>query len=172
MTTGVQLALQGYIGLAGYLLGEWGDYASTIATQLDAGTLTADDVANNLANGTILAAQSAVLVVNEAFDAAAVLSGSQDQAQIVDSQPFATGAGVVASVRTLRLAGPLVADLHNDSLPEAVVAIVPTVLQIGDTSFSLQANATGHHAGGYSGTVNVLDATGAVVDSVTVWLTV
>ena len=174
MASGAKLAVLGYIGLGEFLLNAWGDLASTIATQLDSGTVTADEVASNLSTGAILAAQSMVLIVNEAFDAAAVMSGRQDQAMIVESQSFTTAAatGAVAGTLTLELAGPLVADLGNDSLPESVVAILPGILQPGDTTFHLEANATGHHAGGYSGNVEVLDGARNTVDTVSVWLTV
>ncbi len=172
MATGARLAVLGYIQLGEFLLDQWGHLATTIATQLDAETLTADTVATNFSDCAVLAAQSLALVVNEAFDAAAVLGGSQDLPLEVKSPTFSTASagGADASVRTLRLAGPLVADLGNDALPASVVTIVPAVLEAGETDFHLDADATGHQALGYSGTVQVLDDTGAVVESVPVWL--
>ena len=173
MATGARLAVLGYIQLGEFLLDQWGQLARTIATQLDAETLTADKVATNFGDYAALSAQSLALIVNEAFDAAAVLGGRQDEPLEVPSQTFFTSAadGASARVRNLRLAGPLVADIGSDALPVSVVTIKPDVLPAGRTDFHLEANVTGHQALGYSGKVQVLDAAGAVIESVPVWLT-
>ena len=168
MATGARSAVVGYIRLGEFLLGKWGDLARTIATQVDSEALTADTVTTNASECALLAAESVALMVNQAFDAAAVFAAGQGRAQTVRSETFSTSDA--ASVRALRLAGPLVADLGNDALPASVVTIGPAVLMAGETDFHLEADTTGHQALGYSGTVQVLDDTGAVVESVPVWL--
>ena len=186
MATGVYFAVEGYVQLAQWLVDQWGQLATKIAKQLDAGTLTADAATADAGDGALLAAQSLVLVVSEAFDAAAVLGGEQDRPLVVLSHSFATTAGADAqTVRTLRLEGPMVADLGNDQLPTSVVTIVPgtarrgrrqalpSTLQPGENAFHLEVDATGHHAGCYAGTVQVVrDDSGAVIESISVWLAV
>jgi hypothetical protein len=169
MATGARLAVLDYVRLGELLLDKWGDLARTIATQVDSETLTADKVTTNASECALLAAESLALMVNAAFDAAAGFAGGRSRLQPVHSQTFSTSDS--ARVRALRLAGPLVADLGNDALPVSVVTIVPAVLEAGDTDFHLEADTTGHQALGYSGTVQVLDDTGAVVEPVPVWLT-
>jgi hypothetical protein len=168
MATGARLAVLDYIRLGESLLDKWGDLARAIATQVDSQTLTADTVTTNASECALLAAESLVLMVNTAFDAAAGCAGGRARPRPVRSQTFSTSDS--ARVRALRLAGPLVADLGNDALPVSVVTIVPAVLQAGATDFHLEADTTGHQALGYSGTVQVLDDTGALVESVPVWL--
>jgi hypothetical protein len=82
--------------------------------------------------------------------------------------PFKPGVTQVA--RTLELAAPLAYALGGDSLD--VVTFTPNPLP-GDTpTFTIAANATGHAAGLYHGTVNLLDPTGALLDSVPVFVLV
>jgi hypothetical protein len=173
MGTGARSAVAGYIDLGKWLLDEWGGRASKFATRLDTRTVTANGVVADSADCAALAVQSLALIVNEAFDAAAVLTGKQDRPHIVFSGTFSTGndPGAVKSVRTLRLAGPLVADLGHDALPVSVVIIEPDALRAGETEFHLEADATGHQAVGYSGTVLVLNEKGDLIEPISVWLT-
>ncbi len=175
MTTGARLAVEGYLQLADWWLESWGAHATSMAKKLDAGTYTADDAASDLSTCASLAVETMVLVVNEAFDAAAVLSGAQDQPNIATSPKFAVSSSPAPTgnlVRTLHLAGPLLADLGTDSLPVAVVSIVPGSLNPGDTVFELVADATGHAGVSYSGAVNVHDPAGNLLESVSVWIAV
>lgn len=170
MPTGVQLAVEGYVDLARFLVKSWGDLASKIATHVDAGTLSADDAVADATEGGLLAVQTVVLVVNEAFDALAVLSGAQDRPHIARSQPFSVGSSSVGNgIRTLQIRGPLVADLGQDQLTN--VTIVPATLHPGETTFHLEVDAAGHQAVGYSGLLDVLDQQGNVVESIAVWIT-
>ncbi|HEY1737713.1 MAG TPA: hypothetical protein VGI86_03335, partial [Acidimicrobiia bacterium] len=73
-------------------------------------------------------------------------------------------------VRTLALAGPLVADLGHDSIPVSAVTLRPDTLQPQQTAFELVVNGTGHAALGYSGRVNVVDTQGKPMESVDVWV--
>ena len=173
MATGARLVVLDYIDLTEWLVNAWGDRASKIAARLDAGNYTADKAVADASSGAALAMQSLARMVATAFDAAAFMTGEQDQAHIVVSPVFSTadGGGLPDSVRTLRLAGPLVADLGRDALPVSVVSIKPPALRTGETTFRLEADATGHQALGYSGKVEVLDDAGDHVGWVLVWLT-
>lgn len=172
MATGFELAVEGYIDLAKWLVQEWGNRALKVAAHLDAGTCTADQAAADVGDCAMLGMQSAALVVTEALDAAAVMTGQQDRPHVVLSPPFSTsdGGGLPTSIRTLRLAGDLVADLGADRLPVSVVTIEPASLKAAETTFYLRADATGHDAVGYSGAVNVSMADGSPVESIDVWL--
>ena len=171
MATGFELAVDGYIDLAKWLVQEWGNRALNVAAHLDAGTCTADQAAADAGDCAMLGIQSATLIVNEALDAAAVMTGQQDLPHVVVSPPFSTSdGGFATSIRTLQLAGDLVADLGADRLPALVVTIVPASLKAAETTFYLRADATGHDAVGYSGVVNVSKADGTPVGSVDVWL--
>lgn len=176
MSTGARLAVEGYLQLAQWLVTTWGARASSMATKLDTGTYTTQDAAADLSACTSLAGESMVLLVNEAFDAAAVLSGAQDQPNIATSPTFSVSplpSMATSVVRTLHLSGPMVADLGTDALPVSVVSIVPpSLLKTSDTQFHLVADATGHSGMGYSGTVDVRDPAGNHLESVPVWIAV
>jgi hypothetical protein len=173
MPDDVQLAVRGFIDLGQWLLDEWGSRGLKIAGQVDAGTATVDDVVNDGTDLATLALNSLVLIVSEFFDAAAVLTGEQDQPHIVSSANFdaSGGVNVIGTDRVLRLAGALIDDFGDVALPETRVTIVPSELLPNQTQFHLEADVTGYPAVGYSGTVNVLDGpTGNILETVFVSL--
>jgi hypothetical protein len=171
MGTGARDAVTGYVDLGTWLLKQWGDHALKVANRLDTGTYTVDGVVADTAECTALSAQSFAYIVNEAWDAFAVLGGTQDQPHYVTSGPFSTDkSAIVSGARTLRLAGPLQADLGSDQLPASAITIEPATLQPSETTFYLRANTTGHEAVAYSGNVEAVDATGLVTESIPVFV--
>src|SRR5215207_9152600 len=157
--------VDGYNRLAASLLERWSAHASMVATKLDAGGYDADDAAADLAATASLATESGFLLASEALDAAAILTGRQDEPHIVDSEVFSTS---LAGAK-LRLAGPLVSG-HGSALPAAVVSVKPPELEPTEADFSLRADATGHRAGTYVG--SVVASRGDAVESVTVLIVV
>lgn len=152
--------------LAEVLLGRWSEHASAVAERLDAGGYDADQAAADFATTVSLAADCWVRLAAKGLDAVAILSGSQCQPHKVRSDVFATAlAGA-----TLKLAGGLRNGLGSDELPERVVRVDPSALAPGGTEFSLQADATGHRAGTYTGTVEASRA--GEVAAVIVWIVV
>ncbi|MEQ1786784.1 MAG: hypothetical protein ABL966_07010, partial [Acidimicrobiales bacterium] len=85
MGSGMQEAAEGYVELAQWWIDTWGTHVTKIAAKVDAGTYTADDGVADLSECASLAAESLVLLVNEAFDAAKILTGEQDGPNIVDT---------------------------------------------------------------------------------------
>jgi hypothetical protein len=172
VTSRVELAIDGYVQLAEYLVGQWQQLATDLAEQVQSRTIDPNAMMKTAKNWMATGAQSVALVVNEAFDAGAAMSGAADKPHVVVSTPFDTnGAGTAAhGARTLELAGPLVADLGHDSIPASAVTLRPDTLQPQQTSFELVVNGTGHAALGYSGRVNVVDAQGTQMEVVDVWV--
>lgn len=170
-----QVVVAGYVQLFDTLVDTWGKLASKIAGQVDAGSLSADDAAADVAEAGALGVQSWVLIVNEALDAAAVLGGTQRDPVVTPPQEFAAPPfkpGVTQVPRTLELAAPLAYALGGDSLDKSVVTFAPNPLPDNKPTFTIAANATGHAAGLYHGTVNLRDPTGALLDSVPVFVLV
>jgi hypothetical protein len=170
-----QIVVAGYVQLFDTLVASWGKLASKVAGQVDAGSLTAKDATSDVAEAGALGVQSWVLIANEALDAAAVLGGTQHDPVITPAQEFTAPAfkpGVPPVVRTLELAGPLTHDLGDDSIDAIHVTITPKLLLANEFDFKIQVDATGHAAGGYRGTVNLIDPAGAPVGSVAVFVLV
>jgi hypothetical protein len=157
MGSPISQVAQGYARLASELVTRWGDQAAATATKVQAGNYRADDAVNDLATWAFIAGESAVLIVSEAVDAIAILSGRQGEPYTVDSDDYASplpGA-------TLRLAGALT-EGFGDSIPVSAVTILPSsTLHPGETRFSLRADVTGRRAGIYRGQVQATDPGGA-----------
>lgn len=172
MKSRVELAIDGYVQLAEYLVGQWQQVATDLADQIESRTIDPNAMMKTAKDWMVTGVQSVALVVNEAFDAGAGMSGAQDKPHVVVSQPFdANAAGTAAhGVRTLELAGPLVADLGHDSIPVSAITLRPDTLQPQQTTFELVVNGTGHAALGYSGRVSVVDAGGKQMEAVDVWV--
>src|SRR5262245_22427423 len=118
MGTGVRAAVEGYIDLGTQLMKSWGDHARKIATRLDTEQYTLDEAVADTAEWGALTVQSVFYIFNEAFDAAAVLTGKQDQPHILTAGPFTTSRTVAAgALRSLQLTGPMKASLGPDALP-------------------------------------------------------
>jgi hypothetical protein len=168
----VETAVDGYIQLAEYLVGQWQQLATDLAQQVESRTIDPNAMMKTAKNFMATGVQSVALVVNEAFDAGAAMSGAQNKPHVVVSTPFDTnGTGTAAlGVRTLAVAGPLVADLGQDSIPASAVTLRPDTLQPQQTSFELVVNGTGHAALGYSGRVNVVDTHANAIEVVDVWV--
>jgi hypothetical protein len=165
MASALSEVVDGYVELGNYLVDRWRDHAANIAAKVEGPQYGADDAVNDLGATTSLAAQSGFLIVSEAFDALAILTGRQSQPYSVDSDVFDSplpGA-------TLALAGPLT-NGFSSPLPASAVTIDPTKLDQGQTRFRLQVNATGQRAGTYVGQVQASD--GAAMQLVDVWVTV
>ena len=169
-STGAELAVQGYVQLGQWLLDNWGAHYLKVATQIDNGTLTADAAVGDLNACGFLSLQSAGLILNEAFDAAAVLSGQQDQPRQITSTFFATVDS--ASPLTLHLVGDLIADFLDDTILGNAVTFDPNPIPAHAKQFQFVVTVTRHRSEGYSGTVQVLDSNGAIVDTVPVWIAV
>lgn len=158
--------VQGYSELASFLLQRWTEHASKVAARLDDGSYDADSAAADLAKSMSLTVESGFLLASEALDAAAILSGDQRQPHLVDSVGFTSPLPGAA----LSLEGALVNTLDTDHLPAAVVTIRPLQLAAAAADFSLRADATGHRAGTYWGTVRATAP--AAEDLAPVWITV
>ncbi len=172
MASNFNLAIDGYIQLAEYLVEQWRDRAGDLAAQIESRNLNPDAMMKTAQDWMTMAFQSVALVVNEAFDAGEAMRGSEDHRHVVVSPPFATNSGGTAAhgVRTLELAGPLIADLGHDAIPVSAVTLRPDSLPPQQTTFELVVDGTGHPALGYSGHVSVLDAKGEQIESVDVWV--
>ena len=170
-----QIVVAGYVQLFDTLVNAWGQLASKIAAQVDAGSMSANDTTSNVAEAGALGVQSWVLIVNEALDAAAVLGGTQHDPVMTPPQGFTAPSfkpGVAQVDRTLELAGPLAHDLGDDSIDTFHVTFTPNPLPAGTLDFTVEADATGHAAGCYRGSVNLIDPVGVQVGSVAVFVLV
>jgi hypothetical protein len=166
MTSPLAEVVQGYSELASFLLQRWTVHASKVAARLDDGSYDADSAAADLAKSISLTVESGFLLASEALDSAAILSGGQRKPHMVDSVGFTSPLPGAA----LTLEGPLVNGLDTDQLPAAVMTIRPAQLAAAAADFALRADATGHDAGTYWGTVRATAP--AAQHLVTVWITV
>ena len=167
MSSPLNDVLEGYARLGSWLVESWSAQASEVAAKLEAGGYDAKSAADDMASTASLAAETGFLLVSQALDAVAVLTGHQGEPNIVCSDSFASplpGA-------TLSLAGPLRDVLHSDTLHPSVVTVRPSSLGPGQTQFRLRADASGHQGGTYLGTV-LASTPGAAAASVQVWITV
>jgi hypothetical protein len=173
MTNRYELVVDGYVQLAGYLMEQWGQRYTNIAAQIDQGALNSETLMATASDCVGFAVQSVALLLNETLDAAAVMSGTQDEPHIVTSATFETSAtgDAAAGRRTLRVAAPMIADLGHDSLPLAAITVQPDTLEPGATTFELAVDASGHPALGYSGVVHVHDEAGQQIEAIDVWVT-
>jgi hypothetical protein len=172
-SAGAELAVQGYIELGQWLLDNWGNHYLTIATQIDNGSLTADALLGDVNACGFLSVQSAALIANEAFDAAAVLTGQQDQPVVVTSTSFPTLDS--ANPLMLGFAGDLIGDFGDDTIPGSAVVFPVNPIPPHAQQFQFIVTATDHHSEGYSGTVQVFDSgqpNQPPIDVVPVWITV
>jgi hypothetical protein len=150
---------QGYARLASELVTRWGDHADAIATKVRAGNYGADDAVSDLAKSGFIAAESYYLVVNEAVEAIAICSGSQDQPYDVESEPFDSPLPGAALKLTDALSEPF-----GDVIPVGAVTVAPTPLAQGATQFRVRTNASGRPGTLYRGVVRASDAAGATAD--------
>ena len=159
--------VEGYARLGSWLVERWGAQASKVGKKLDAGGYDAHSAAEDAASTASLAAETGFLLVSEALDAVAVLSGRQGEPHIVCSDSFSSSLPGAA----LTVPGPLTDVLQSDSLHPSVVTIKPSSLGPNDTEFRLRADASGHRAGTYVGSISA-SKPGAAATSVPVWITV
>lgn len=167
--------VDGYAQLGTFLVERWRAHVSAVASKIDSGGYGINCAVADLAKSASLAVESGFLVASEAFDAAAILTGRQHEAQVSASQLFFSP---VAGA-TLTLAGPLTDSLRSDSLPVSVISFVASavgvagqayVLGAAETAFSLSADATGHRGATYIGKV-VASASGTDHE-IDVWIQV
>jgi len=147
-------AVRGYSALASELGARWSAHASKVAAKLDAGKYDVDDAVADLAATALLVGDSWFLLGNEALEAAAILSGRQDQPHVIVSRPYTAPRGA-----KLELTGPLT-NGWADTLPVGVVGIQPSQLAADKTEFSLRAVVTGRPPGTYLGGVRATPAAG------------
>jgi len=155
--------IDGYATLASELVDRWEDHASKVAARLDAGGYRADDAVADLAKTASLAAESGLLLVSEALDAATILAAGDLKPHIVRSDPFFTstpGASV----------GAVGALTNGFGHTLDIAAFEPKQLAAGATEFRFNVDATGRRAGTYVGTVEA--AAASATESVPVWVTV
>ena len=167
MSSPLSDVVEGYTRLGSWLVERWAAQASKVAGKLDAGTYDAKSAADDMASTASLAAETGFLLVSEAFDAVAVLTGRQGLPHIVYSDWFDSS----LPGATLSVAGALTDVLHSDALHPSVVAVEPSSLGPGETQFRLRADASGHRAGTYLGSV-LASTPGAAAEPVEVWITV
>jgi hypothetical protein len=149
MSTPFAEIAEGYAELGSFLAKRWGEHASKVAAKLDAGTYDADAAVADLAKCGALAAESGVLLVSEALEAAAVLAGRASGPHVVDSDAFETGLAGAA----LEPEGPFMNGHGSGLLPVAAVIVIPSKLDDGKKEFKLRVDATRKPAGTYRGTV-------------------
>ena len=150
------------------LLDDWRLRASTMAGHLDSGDLTADQATQDLADCTVFALRCGAAAFSQWLDIATKCAGTHVPPSRSESPPFSTT--TLDGTRTLNLAGPMVADVGSGQIGVSQVTIEPSELKPGQGQFKLVADTAGHDAVGYSGTVEVSDAIGAVVESINVYL--
>lgn len=167
MTSPLSDVVEGYARLGSWLVDRWSAQASKVAHKLDGGGYDAQSGAEDLASAASLTAETGFLLISEALDAIAVLSGRQGAPHIVYSDWFSSS----LPGATLSVPGALTDVLQSDKLHPSVVTVEPPSLGPGDTQFRLRADASGHRAGTYVGTV-LASKSGAVDESVQVWITV
>ena len=100
MTAPLTYVINGYTDLATSLLDQWSEHMSTVSEHLEDPDYDADRAAIDLADCVTLAAETGLLLANEALDAIATLG--MRRANLVDSDPFEAPPGA-----SLALAGPL-----------------------------------------------------------------
>src|SRR4051812_31158192 len=167
MSSPLSDVVEGYNRLGSWLVERWSAQASEVAAKLDAGGYDAKKAADDMASTASLAAETGFLLVSEALDAVAVLSGRQTLPHIVCSDWFACS----LPGATLSVDGPLRDVLQSDTLHPSVVTFEPPSLGPTETQFRLRADASGHHAGTYLGRV-LASTPGAADETVQVWITV
>jgi hypothetical protein len=158
--------VNGYARLGSWLVDSWSAQASKVAQKLDARTYDAQSAADDLASTASLTAETGFLLVSEAFDAVAILTGRQGEPHSVASAWFDSQ----LPGGTLSVPAALTNVLHSDTLHPSVVTI-ERLPPPDETWFRLRADASGHRAGTYLGTASAFKA-GTPPRTVQVWITV
>lgn len=156
MTTPTAWAIEGYVDLGKWWVKEWGDHLTAAMGVLyggkydvKAGTKIAGECAS-------FAAESVVLLVSEALDAAATIAAGDDPQNIVSAQITQSLSSPVTGPRFLKMSGPLTCVLGGDTVPTHRITIKPEKVAGSNASFELVVDATGRDGGYYEGSVGVV----------------
>jgi hypothetical protein len=136
---------------------QWGTFVTGVATKLDSGTYDATAANADFAAGAQLVAQGWMDLAGKALDSLAIITGQEDEPYVVASDPYMSSqvASALPQIRTLTLAGPLVAALGCDQIPVAAVTFAPPELDSNHNDFVMVVDATGHDGSTYYGQVIV-----------------
>jgi hypothetical protein len=134
--------------LAASLVDRWSRHATRVASRLEGPRYGADDVVADLAATASLVAETGLLLASEALACAGGGTGRTGP-HLVESEAFVSP----FASPTLALSGPLTNIGGSDSLHPSVVSFRLRPAVGGVTEFTLRADATGHRAGLYTGTV-------------------
>jgi hypothetical protein len=157
-------AVAGYRVLASELVTRWSDLASGVAAKIDSDQYDAKAATKAWADTATLSAETGLLLWFEALDALSILTGSQYDRYLVESDDFESP----VPGATLELEGPLRRAGMVGILPAEAD---PQKLPDGQTTFKLRADATYHQGGTYVGRV-LASTTGQAPQPVDVWITV
>lgn len=156
MTTPTTAAIEGYVGLGKWWVKEWGEHLTAAMGVLYGGTYdlkAGTKVAGECAS---FAAESVVLLVSEAFDAAATIAAGDDPQNIVTAQVTGSLSSPGTGPRFLKMRGPLTCALGGDTIPPHRITIKQEKVVGANASFELVVDATGRDGGYYQGSVGVV----------------
>jgi len=164
-------AVEGYVELARWWIGEVGGDAEEVGRRIDAGTFDANAAMAAAARCGALSVLGGAALANEFLDATSIISRPPSVVRTVKSGRIpapAAQAGARVQPRPLTLKQPLRCGF-GDSIPVNRVKIVPAAL-VQEPTFRLEATITGDPAGVYTGTVWI--AAGGAETGLPVWLIV
>ncbi len=156
--------VQGYTKLASSLLEQWGEHASKFAAKVDGGEMDGPAMAAELVSCTTLATRSGLELVDEAMEAAAILTGTLAAEKSAASQTFRAPSG-----STLQIRGELELGADLGFIPKSAAAIESEQSDSGDIEFRLRADTTNLRGGTYVGFV---DKCPDDPEPILVWITI
>jgi hypothetical protein len=148
MSSPIGEVVRGYTNLATSLLEQWGDHAAKLAAKVDGGELDGPAMAAELVSCATLATRSGLEMVEEAIDAAAILSGTLAAEKVVTSRAFHAPAGA-----TLKLREELEIGAGLGFVKKGAVTIDPSQLGPEETEFRIRVDTSELHGGTYVGAV-------------------
>jgi hypothetical protein len=141
--------VRGYTKLATSLVEQWGEHAAEFAEKLDGGEMDSSAIAAELVSCTTLATRSGLEMVDEAMEAAAILTGGLAAEKFAESETYYAPAG-----STLTIVGELELGAGLGSIEKSAVTIESSQSDSGDIEFKVRVDTTGLRGGTYFGFVD------------------
>jgi hypothetical protein len=158
--------IDGYVGLATWWLDAWSNHAKSVFTKVEQEGYAASDVMEMTTQASKLVYETMMRGTVEYYDAMAIYASNLGADDVEVSQPYVTTE--TTGERTFRAVQPWTAQGGQNTLPpETLFQFFPSKLFDGDDTFRFMVTIPDAvTAGCYDGTLEVLNASGEVVDTI------